>query len=348
MYSEEPLPPKTTWACDVVPEPVRWLWPGRIPLGKLVVLDGDPAAGKSTLALDLAARVTTGATWPDGTQGGQPRSVLLLSAEDGLADTITPRLVAAGADLGKVLALQAVAIPAEVGWQYAFPSLARDVRQLSALLEQHDFALCIVDVLMAYLGGRVDSHKDADIRSVLAPLAEVAEKHQTTIILIRHLNKSGNGSAIYRGGGSIGIIGAARAAYLIARDPNEPTRRIIAVTKSNLSVEPPALAYRLVDAPEHGCARVEWETEPLDGITAAMLLREPADELEREETNAAEAWLTDYLVANGGDATTSDLRNAVNAAGFEWNTVRKHLPKIAKSFRSGFGTSQQYGWKLST
>ena len=140
---------------DVPPQPVMWLWPGRIRTGKLVVLDGDPSTGKSTLTLDLAARVSTGADWPDGTRGGDPAGVLLLSAEDGVADTIVPRLTAAGACLSIVQALLEVPVPDHDGTRRTPPSLPRDIGVMAALIKKHRVRPVIVDVLMAYLlGGR--------------------------------------------------------------------------------------------------------------------------------------------------------------------------------------------------
>ncbi|MDQ6849430.1 MAG: AAA family ATPase, partial [Actinomycetota bacterium] len=156
---------------DVQPERVSWLWPGRLPLGKLVVIDGDPSTGKSTLMLDLAARITTNTPFPDGTRPGDGPAgagVLLLSAEDGLADTIAPRLIAAGADLEWVHALTEVPVRDQDGiTKMVPPSLPRDIPVIRRIVEDESVSLVIVDVLMAYLNGKVDSHRDQDVRGVL-------------------------------------------------------------------------------------------------------------------------------------------------------------------------------------
>ena len=140
--------------------------------------------------------------------------------------------------------------------------------------------LVVIDPLSAFLNGRVDSHRDQDVRGALAPLAKIADRTGATILVVRHLSKSGGGNPLYRGGGSIGIIGAARAAMLVAPDPEDDGRRILACTKNNLGPMPLALAYRVVSDEERGCARIEW-----DGTTshsAADLLAIPSS---RERTN---------------------------------------------------------------
>lgn len=333
---------------DVTPERVEWLWPGYLPRGKLVMIDGDPSAGKSTLTTDLAGRCSTGSPWPDGSLGIHPAAVVLLSAEDGLADTIRPRLDAAGADTTRVFALTAVPVTGEDGEvSYRPPSLPHDLDVLEDLIVNRHAALVIVDVLMAYLDSRTDSHKDQDVRVVLAQLAAVAERTGACIILVRHLNKSGGGSPLYRGGGSIGIIGAARAGYLVGRDPEDETRRILACTKLNIGVEPAPLAYRLVSDELHGCARVEWETEPVDGMTAAALLGTPLDVEERSERNEAVEWLREYLQEQGGDAQPGDVRRAADAAGLTWRTVQRARPRVgASAHRSGFPSKTV--WRLDS
>lgn len=206
---------------DVVSEQVTWLWPGRLPAGKLVVLDGDPSLGKSTLALTFAAHLSVGRAWPDGTPCPHADTVLL-SAEDGLADTVRPRLDAAGGDPARVHALtEVVDLAEDTGECFLRSPTLRDVGPISDAVESTGARLLIVDVLMAYLGGKTDSHRDQDIRAVLHPIAALADRAGCTVLLLRHLNKTTGGSALYRGGGSIGIVGACRAGYVVAR----PRRR---------------------------------------------------------------------------------------------------------------------------
>lgn len=223
---------------DVTPSAMRWLWPGRVPFGKVTVLDGDPGLGKSLLSLDLAARTSTARPMPDGAFSdlSDPAGVVILSAEDDLSDTIRPRLEAAGADLSRIVALTAAHDTADT----RLPMLS-DLDAIRQAIVQVSAKLLIVDPLMAYLPGKVDSHRDQDIRRSLAPLASLAAETGVAVLVIRHLNKTEGKNALYRGGGSIGIIGAARSGLLVAKDPDDPDgeRRILVPTKSNLAKLPP-------------------------------------------------------------------------------------------------------------
>ena len=245
---------------EVEPEQVEWLWPGRLPLGKLAVLDGDPGLGKSALTLDLAARVSAGLELPDGSRCG-PAGVVLLSAEDGLEDTIRPRLDAAGADTERIVALSMIGVGTRAE---RLVSLTQDLDAIEAAIRRVGAALVVIDPLMAFLTGKTDSHKDQDIRRALAPLAALAERTGAAVLIVRHLNKSAGGNALYRGGGSIGIIGAARAGLVVAPDPEDPERRILAANKHNLSGAAPSLVFRVEAAP-NGAARVAWG-QPQGGL----------------------------------------------------------------------------------
>lgn len=325
---------------DVVAEQVAWLWPGRLPLGKLVVLDGDPSVGKSTLTLDLAARVSTGSEWPDGAAGCAPAGVLLLSAEDGLADTIRPRLDAAGADPSRVHALTEVPAPNDDGdhWVYRPPSLPRDLAHVERAIREHGVRLVVVDVLMAFLSGKVDSHRDQDVRGVLHQLADLTARTECCMVLIRHLRKSHGGPALYAGGGSIGIVGAARAAFVVGRDPADESgeRRVFAPTKVNLAVAPPTLAYRLASTPI-GVARVEWEAEPCS-LTADQLLRDSDGQEDRTERVEAEEWLRSFLTERGGQAARQDVIKAARAEGFSESTLKRARQSLrVRTNRRGFG-----------
>src|SRR5215211_2751581 len=174
------------------PMPVRWFWRGRIPLGKITVLDGDPGSGKSVLATDLAARLSVGRTFPDGHEC-EPAGSILLNAEDDPADTIRPRLDAAGGDPDKVLVL--------AGERHL--NLSDDVEYIEGAIREIDAKLVVVDPLMAFFSPGVNTHKDAEVRQALVPVKGLAERTGAAIVLIRHLNKAGGVNPLYRGGGSI-------------------------------------------------------------------------------------------------------------------------------------------------
>jgi hypothetical protein len=310
---------------DVQPERVSWLWQGRIPVGKLVTLDGDPGLGKSTLACALAAPVTTAGSWPDGTRCMYPGDVILMSAEDGLADTVRPRLDAAGADVKRVHALEGVPILDEDGERTLRPPTLADIVTLEDVVTTTKARLLVVDVVMAYLPAGTDAHKDQDVRRVLSRLSSLADRTGCTVLLLRHLNKAKGGDPMYRGGGSIGIVGAARAGLLVAPDPDDPDRRVLASVKSNLGPAPESLAYRLVGSGDHGVARVQWEGNT--NHTAHTLLAEPHGE-DAGAATEAEQWLHDYLTEQGAAPSKS-----VKAAAAKVGIAERTLKRASSSLR---------------
>lgn len=320
---------RSTCLADVEPQRVDWLWPGRLPAGKLVVLDGDPSVGKSTLALDLAARVTTGRPMPGEDLATVPPSgVVLMAAEDGLADTIRPRLDAAGADCAHVHHLDAVPEVDEDGSvRDRPPSIPRDVDALELLVTDTGSVLVVVDVLMAYLAGTTNSYRDQDVRGALAPLAAIAERIGATIVVLRHLRKQSGGQALYAGGGSIGIIGAARAALLAAVDPDDDRgcARVLAATKSNLGPPPPALGYQLVTDDDRGCARVQWTG--VTAHTADALVAAPSTTEERTALDEATEWLGSML--DKGARARSELTRAARAEGIADRTLARARERLS-------------------
>lgn len=330
-----------TTLAEVAPERVEWLWDGRLPAGKLVVLDGDPGAGKTTLSLDIAARLSDGRDWPDGGRL-DPVDVLLASAEDGLADTIRPRLDAAGADVTRVHAITNVSYVDEAGATRLRSLTLADTVAIESAIRRYNARLLVIDVLMAFWPSRVDTHRDSDVRSVLSDLARVADRTGCAVLLLRHLNKGGSSNPLYRGGGSIGIVGAARCAMIAATDPDDESRRVLAVTKSNLAATPTALAYRLVDAPEHGCARIEWLGESAHQA-GDLLDHNPADHGERDE---AVDWLRSYLEDNGGEVQAADaLRDAIRD-GISKTTLHRARKKAGIVTSKG-GLRGGWLWRLS-
>lgn len=291
----------------VEPERVEWLWPDRLPKGKLVMVDGDPGVSKSTLSITCAAHLSTGTDWPDGSPCPLG-DVLLLTAEDGIGDTVRPRLDAAGGDPRRVHVLDQVTGGADDGGEpiHRPPTLA-DVLQLEAAIRHYGAVLCIVDVLMAYLPGGTDSHRDQDVRAVLSRIKDVADRTGCAFLFVRHLNKSG-GAAIYRGGGSIGISGAARVAWMVGRDPEDEQLLVLAQTKNNLAPMPPALSYRLAD--RGGVGAVEWAGQVQR--TADDLLRADSGE-DRDERDALAMFIVDFLTDRGGQAPAKDCQRAVHA-----------------------------------
>lgn len=325
---------KTVCLGDVAPEQVRWLWPARVPFGMLTLIDGDPGLGKSTVTLDLAARVTTGAAMPCDPNGYRrpPASVVLLTAEDHLAATVRPRLDVADADVRRVHAI--TAMPRR-GDPDAPATLApEDVSRLESVIVEFRAELVIVDPLMAFLPGEIDAYRDQDVRRTLRPLAAVAERTGAAIVIVRHLRK-GSGTALYRGGGSIGIVGAARSALMVAVDPDDDGARVIAPSKSNLSQLAPALRWRLVDV--GGVARVEW-LGVADGVTAddlAQVTTTRDDDEQRSAIDAAADALRELL--EQGKRRTTEVEKDVRAmTGASPITIQRARAKAGvKALREG-------------
>ncbi len=283
--------PKILRAADIVPERVRRLWGNYIFLGKVNMFDGDPGLGKSTATVDIAARVTTHRPMPDGSRSDLegPASVLILSAEDGAGGTIRTRLEAAGADLERVIIWDC---NIDDDGSEMLPSLPEDTGLMAELIQRHNVAMLTIDPIMAYLGAKTNSYRDQDVRRALAPLAKVGEATGAAIVLVRHLNKAMGGSSIYRGGGSIGIVGAARSGLLAAKHPDDENRRILASTKCNLGPPPPSLAYRL-EGHTNGAGYVVWEG--VTTHTADALVSQPQGDEERTARDEAHEFLRDVL-----------------------------------------------------
>lgn len=325
-------------------EKVRWLWPGRMPQAKLTTLDGDPGLGKSSIVLDLAARISTASALPDGSSSDWPRDVILLSAEDGIGDTIRPRLEAAGADLNRVHVMRGVR-DAENG-ETRPPVLPQDLPLLKALILETEAALVVIDPIMAFLDGKVDSHRDQDVRRALHLLTGMAEETDAAVLIVRHLTKgTTGGNPLYRGGGSIGIIGAARSGMVVAPDPSDESRRILAMTKSNLAPLAPALAYRLVPDTLREVAVVKWDGRTTH--TASQILAVGGEDEQSGALGDAIDFLRD-LLADGPVAAKEALRQA-REAGVAERTLRR-AQKVLKTTASKQGAPdsdvQRWVWTL--
>ena len=215
---EKPEPPKAELVAfsDIRPEKPKWLWDRRLPQGKLAILEGDPGEGKSMITVDWAARVSTGRPMPLESGKRAPAGVVILSAEDNPNDTIHPRLIAAGADMSRVFWFRDVkALTGERDVR-----IPEDVELIVNAIKEAKAKLVVIDPLMAFLRG-VTATQDQSVRQALMQLRMVAEKSGACIVLIRHLIKTGSSRGIYRGSGSIGVVGAA----IPLRLPESPLAR---------------------------------------------------------------------------------------------------------------------------
>jgi putative DNA primase/helicase len=318
---------------DIPAQELQWLWPGRIPLGKLTLFAGDPGLGKSFVALDIAAHVTRGEKWPDGEEcSGEPGSVIVLSAEDDPADTIRPRLEAAGADLNKVHILQAVRRDKPNGEsRLEHFSLETDLVSLQdAVSSLGDVRLVVIDPISAYLGS-TDSHVNAKVRSLLSPLAELASGLRVAVLGVTHLNKN-TSSALYRATGSIAFVAAARAVWLFAKDPDDPGQRLMLPGKMNLAPDQMGLSYALKEEGP-GVVAVVWGEAVR--LSADAVLQPEAVE-EKSERFEAMDWLRERL--SEGPVSQGEIKAGAKAAGIAWRTMRRAKDSLGV-------TSQKEGFK---
>jgi len=325
-------------ASEVQIERVEWVWDARIPLGKITVLDGDPGLGKSALTIDLAARISTGRSMPDDTRGIEG-GVLIMNAEDGEADTIVPRLAAMGANLDRVRILKTITDSS--GERQ--PAIPGDLATIERAAVSVDARFIVIDPLMAFLSGATNSFRDQDIRRALAPLATMAERIKAAVLTVRHLNKALDGNPLYRGGGSIGIIGAARSGLLVARDPDDENGevRVLAVTKTNLGPCPSSLRYSIT--PERGSIRVHWGGESRHRASALLAL--PEDSEARNAVEEAELFLRTILA--DGPLAANEVSRVAKSSGFARRTLERAKKLLgARARRSGYGTGSEWVWEL--
>jgi len=324
---------------DVAAERVRWLWKDRLAFGKVALGEGNPGQGKSTFTLDLAARLTTGRPMPGETLAGPVRGVVLLSLEDAIADTIRPRLEAAGADLERVFVLTGV----KTRGGEDVPVLPAHLDVLEEACRRVSAGLIVIDPFMAYLDPSVDSHKDQHVRRALAPLCQLAERMNVAVLIIRHLNKASGGDPMYRGGGSIGIIGAVRSSLIIGRDPADEQARVVALNKSNNGPDDArALRFKLENTAA-GVARIVWLGEC--DLTAADVLGVPLDGEGRSALGDAQTILQD-LLANGPMRGRDVQRHARDAGVSDATLGRARSALRIVSRKVGYNGETYWAWSL--
>lgn len=327
----------STCMADVEPEELQWLWPKRLPLGKLTLLVGDPGLGKSFITIDLTARITSGKPWPDDSGTAEAGNVILLSSEDDPSDTIRPRLDTAGADVKRVHLISGVA--GERGRSRQF-SLDTDIAALEREMMRLHPRLVILDPLNAYLGD-VDSHTNADVRSILGPLSELAAKHKVTVLGVMHLTKANGQKAMYRTTGSLAFNAAARAVWCVAKDKDDANKRVFVPIKMNLAPNMTGLRYQLEKM------AVVWGADAVTQSADDALADGPtrADNDIGSSRHEAAMWLRELLHEHPILAT--DGEKLANKQGFKSRTLdRAKSAAGVHSKRQGFGPNSKMWWCL--
>lgn len=213
-------------------EEIKWLWKPYIPYGKITIVQGDPGEGKTIFVLKLASELSLGRCFDEDNR--EPINIIYQTAEDGLADTVKPRLEDAGADCTRVMVIDD-----------SEESLSMQDNRLERAIEQTGAKLLILDPIQAYLGDKVDMHRANETRDVTKKLAALAERTGCAVVLIGHMNKGSGAKAAYRGIGSIDFFAIARSVLLVARVPDNPDIREVAQIKNNLEHEGNTIAFQI-------------------------------------------------------------------------------------------------------
>ena len=320
---KEPSKPETVKIIrmsDVELTPVEWLWKPYLPFGKLSVLQGNPGEGKTYFAMHLAAACTNGKLLPN-MERMEPFNVIYQTAEDGLGDTVKPRLIEAGADLNRVLVIDDSDVQLTLS----------DERIEKAIIE-NNARLVIIDPIQAYLGSDVDMNRANEVRPIFMRLGQVAQRTGCAILLIGHLNKAAGMQSLQRGLGSIDIAAAVRSVMFIGKLKHDPTMRILTHEKSSLAPPGASLAFSLGD--EGG---FRWVGEY--DITADEMLSGIEPQRETKTQQAKDLICT--LLAGGKQVLSEDIDKAALERGIPGRTVRDAKRELGDALKSKIGEGRK-------
>jgi putative DNA primase/helicase len=322
MVGEFKPPGKPRWkrASQIQPRPIYWHWENIIPMEELVLLAGYKELGKTQLMCSIAAILSSGRCWPDGTENREPRDVIFLSAEDSINRVVIPRLLAAGADMDRIHTIDTKEekLPEDtaeaVGWVETL---------LDDLPNKGRRAVSITDPITAFMGSR-DPNNVVHVRSALRSLMEMGYRRSVTQIVSHHLHKgSMEGSALDQVLGSGGFTHAARVVHLVFPDPAQSGKNLFLAGANNLGPKHPGHRYQIVPERVNGninISRIAWESDPvnMNADQALALMRQSKGRPKIEE---AKAWLTELL--REGSMPQSRVEEAAKEAGISYATIRK-------------------------
>lgn len=338
---ERELKAKAKLLCmdDVQSRPISWLWNGRFAAGRITMIVGMPGCGKSFVTCDMAARVSTGSPWPDGSPC-ERGNVLFITAEDDPGDTIRPRLDAHGAETKRIFIIQGKLLPNDDGSEDEVTFSLQDVVLIERAIEQiGNVRLIVVDPIGSFMGGSVDSHRDNEVRNVLAPLAKLAEQSGAAVVMVAHRRKGNAGSADDTALGSRAYVALSRSVWHLSKDIDDQDRRLFLNGKNNLAKEQSGLAFRITDG------RVDWESSPV-AMTADDQMAQERSIPDGEPTSAlddAVTWLSQALEL--GSMTVKEIQAKAKADGITERTLRRAAEKIGV-VKSRLGYQQPVQWAL--
>lgn len=306
---------------DVEAVAVKWLWKPYIPLGKITIIQGDPGEGKTTLALSIAAALTQGEMLPNEAEAQAPMNVIYQTAEDGLADTIKPRLEAVNADCARVLVIDE-----------SKEELSMTDERIEKAIQQTGAKLIILDPIQAYIGANVDMHRANEIRPIMSKLGRIAEEYGCAVVLIGHMNKAAGQKSSYRGLGSIDITAVARSILIVGKMRDSPSKRIMTQAKSSLAPVGKSLLFEI-----NGNSALKWKGEV--DITAEQFLENGGAELSKLEI------ATEFLLETLKDGKVSQKEIAAAASDYDFsartlNEAKKKLKVLS------IKADNKWYWKL--
>jgi putative DNA primase/helicase len=338
-----------TLASAVEPKPVQWLWKDRLALGKMTIFSGAPGVGKTMIECYVASIATSGGRWCTG-ELGPSCDVAMLTSEDGIADTIRPRLEAAGALLDGVHILGLVT-EGKTKKQRMF-SLQRDLNTLENMLEKHPGIKIIhIDPITAYMGDgakRIDNHSTTDVRSVLSPFAMLAERRNVAVLAITHPPKASGGSAMHSAFiGSQGYIAQSRIGLFAAEEPDGEGRCVFLGVKNNLGPKASGRGYSIVTKQISNsivAPYIVWDDAPVN-LTADELIAAASSPGRNSKLNEAKVFLRGFLDA--GPRPSEEVTARAKDLNIADKTLRRAADDIAKIERVGFGKDGRWVWRLA-
>lgn len=341
---DEPWRPVITCMETIAQEVILWLWLGYIALRKICLVEGDPSHGKTWLVLAVAAAVSRGWPLPDAETGQnkqiadqEPANVVYMTAEDGLGDTIKPRLTMLGADHSRIFVIEGQ----RQGDGEMEPVTMQNLEILRLAMKQIKPVLLIVDPLQGFLGAGVDMHRANETRPVLTGMLRLAEEFNCAVVIIRHLNKSSGGKAAYRGMGSIDFTAAARTVLLVGKDPDDPCKRVVIPTKCNIGTEGVPIAFSLT--PEHGFLWLGKEDKTADDLLYSA--NNDERNADRGTLEDAKSFLTDIL--QNGPVSSQRIFQEAKQEHIKQRTLERAKTQLGvKAFKDYPGG--EWKWRLTT